>query len=132
MKDTALKFSQNLPAAGADNATDSIYIGGAGVNRYIKAKINVDALPSLADDKSATFTLQKSDDNVTFSDLSLDGVSTYTLELVGAGGAGVTAQEAAVLVPDGVKYLRLIAEVEALGGNNTAKEYHLQLDILAL
>jgi hypothetical protein len=82
------------------------------------------ALPSLADTKKATITLEDSADGTTFA--AIPGLAA--LEVTGAGGAGAVAANRRVRLPADVRrYLRAKAAVEAAGGNNTAKSLTLAL-----
>jgi len=125
LKDDLLIRTLALPAAGANATTDSIDLGQVPPNEFrFEVEIDLPALPSLADTKKATITLEDSADGITFA--AIPGLAA--LEVTGAGGAGAVAANRRVRLPADVRrYLRAKAAVEATGGNNTAKSLTLAL-----
>lgn len=122
IRDTNLLVTKALPAAAATNYTDSIDLrdSAPGVCKMDDAQIEVaiPALPSLADSKTATFTVQSSDDDSTFT----DHASLAPLVLTGAGGAGAAAATRRYPFPKDIgRYIRVKQAVQSAGGDNTAK-----------
>jgi len=125
LKDALLIRTLALPAAGANASTASIDLGQAPPNEFrFEVEMELPALPSLADTKKATITLEDSADGSTFAAIS----SLAPLDVTGAGGAGAAAVNRRVRLPADVRrYLRAKAAVEATGGNNTTKSLTLAL-----
>ncbi len=111
--------SVNLPAAGASASTAGINIGtGPHIERN-EVRVEVEALPSLADTKKATTTLEDSADGVTFAAIPQLAPIVQT----GAGGAGAAAVLSECRLPSSFRgYLRATTAVEAAGGSNIAKK----------
>jgi hypothetical protein len=123
LKDAELTKTKALPAAGASASTDSIEIG-AGLPEEVQLQVSVEALPSLADTKKNTVTIEHSDDNSTFVAVP----ELATLVQTGASGTGAAAAVRTVYLPPSVKkYVRATAAVDASGGDNTAKKVTLEL-----
>jgi hypothetical protein len=125
LKDALLIRTLALPAAGVNATSESIDLGQVPPNEFrFEVEMELPALPSLADTKKATITLEDSADGTTFAAIP----SLAALEVTGAGGAGAVAVNRRVRLPVDVRrYLRAKAAVEAAGGNNTAKSLTLAL-----
>ena len=125
LKDAELIRTVALPAAGANAATDAIDLEHLPPNEFkFEIELDLPALPSLADTKKATVTVEDSADGVTFN--PVPGLTT--LEVTGAGGAGAAAATRRVRPPSDLRrYLRAKVAVESAGGNNTAKALTLAL-----
>lgn len=123
LKDAELFKSKSLPAAGASASTASIQVG-PGVPESLQVKFAVEAVPSLADTKKCTTTLEHSDDDATFVAIP----ELATIVQTGAGGAGAAADSRTVYLPPSVKkFIRATSAVEAAGGDNTAKKVSLEI-----
>jgi hypothetical protein len=120
LTDATFKTTKALPAANANNATDSFDLGATspGIStETVDLLINVPATASLADTKTHTLKVQDSADNSSFADVARLATMTRT----GAGGAGAAASEYRLKLPPAVRrYLRVYQAVEASGGDNTA------------
>lgn len=120
MKDKLLLTTKALPAAAANNSHDGIDIGarttpGGSFPGEVEVEISWPALPSLADAKTVTFTVQDSANNSSFASLGLTHVIT------GAGGAGVAAGTKRFRLPRSVRqYVNVNQAVLTAGGDNTA------------
>ena len=121
IRDNNLKVTKALPAAGATNYSASIDLraGTPGVTQDdAQLEVAIPALPSLADAKTATVTVQDSADDSTFADVPalapvvLTGVST-------SGAAAVT--RLFPLPKDLRRFVRVKQVVQSAGGDNTAK-----------
>jgi hypothetical protein len=122
LQDIELIKTKALPAAGASASTDSIEIGSTCLEN-VQVKVSVVALPSLADAKKNTVTIEDSADNITFAAVP----ELATLVQTGAGGVGAAAASMTVYLPPSArKYVRATDSVDALGGDNTAKTMTLQ------
>ena len=121
IRDTNLKVSKALPAAGATAYTDAIDLGDSAPGLKMEdweLEVAVEATPSLADAKTVTCTLQDSADGVNFTAIA----SLATVVTTGAGGAGAAAVNRKAPFPKDVRrYVRLKVDVLAAGGDNTAK-----------
>lgn len=127
MKDKLLLTTKALPAAAANNSHDGIDIGARTTPRgsfpgEVEIEISWPALPSLADAKTVTFTVQDSADNSSFTSLGLTHVIT------GAGGAGVAAGTKRFRLPRSVRrYVNVNQAVLTAGGDNTAQSTTVSL-----
>lgn len=119
-QDVNVRVTKALPAAAANNNSDSIDLGHAFPGRSVdktELVINLPATPSLADDKTVIITLQDSADGSSFA--AVTGVSTIVA--TGAGGVGAAAIERRIKLPTGVRrYIRFNQAVLTAGGDNTA------------
>lgn len=113
-----------LPAAGASASTSSLQLNTGPHIEGFEIRVEIPALPSLADTKKATTTLEDSADNVTFAAIP----ELATIVQTGAGGAGAAAALREVRLPSSFRgYLRATVAVEAAGGDNTAKSLTLSI-----
>jgi hypothetical protein len=128
LRDANLTVSKALPAANANNASDSIDLGATSPGVTVESVdlvIEVPATPSLVDTKSHTLKVQDSADNASFADVAEIATVTRT----GAGGAGAAATTRRVKLPPSVRrYVRLYQAVEASGGDNTAVSAKMSLN----
>ena len=128
LRDSNLTVTKALPAAGANNTSDSIDLGATapGVSlENVDLVIEVPATPSLADTKSHTVKVQDSADNSSFADVA----ELSTLTRTGAGGAGAAASSRRVKLPPGIRrYVRFYQAVEGSGGDNTAVSAKMSLN----
>lgn len=124
LKDAKLYQEKALPAANASASTDSIEVG-KGVPESIQVRVAVEAVPSLADTKTCTTTLEHSDEAAA----NFVAIPEFaTLVQTGAGGAGAAAAERTVYLPPSVKkFIRATSAIVADGGNNTAKKVSLEI-----
>lgn len=120
IRDTSLKVSKALPAAGATNYSDSIDLGDKAPGLKLddlQIEVAIPATPSLADDKTYTATLQDSADNSSFTDVA----ALAPVIVTGAGGAGASAKTQLFPLPKDLRrYLRVKNVVAASGGSNVA------------
>jgi len=125
IQDAKQSVSQALPAAGATNTSASMdFTQGGEAPETVELEISVPALPSLADAKNATFTVEESDDDTTFAAAPWGP----TVTLTGAGGAGAAAKSQRFRAPASAKrYIRLSQTVDAAGGDNTAQSGTLRM-----
>lgn len=128
LKDALLLVTQSLPAAGADNASPSIDLGAAlpwPTTENIQAELTVPALPNLANEKTAVFIFEDSDDGESFDPIA----ELAPLELEGATATpGSLGDVRSVYFPPSVRrHVRVACEVEADGGNSTSVEYSFGL-----
>jgi len=125
LKDANLIKTLALPAAGASAATEALdLLQGPSQEAHFEVEMSFPALPSLADTKSATATLEDSADGITFAAIA----ALQPLKLTGAGGAGAALATRKVRLPsDARQYLRANVAVDAAGGNNTAQKFTLAL-----
>ncbi len=126
VRDGALIVSQNLPAAGAANATASLDLGnppGRIVDDF-DVILEVPATPSLVDAHAITLTVKDSPDGITFTAIPALAPQTIT----GAGGLGGPVFSMRLKLPDTAnRYIRLDASVAAGGGDNAALSTTLSL-----
>lgn len=122
-KDRNTNVEKAHPAANASASTDAIDLGvnRAGVNLdEIDVRIYSEAVPNLADTKTATLTVEDSADNSSFSPIA--GLST--LVQTGASSAGAAAATRTIKLPPSTRrYVRVTSAIVADGGNNTAKKF---------
>lgn len=127
IRDTNLLKTKALPAAAATNYSDSIDLGDQAPGLQHEAKqieVAIPALPSLADDKTYTATLQDSADDSTFADVA----PLAPIVLTGAGGAGAAAKTQLFPLPKDLRrYVRVKSVVQSAGGDNTAKSVTLSI-----
>jgi hypothetical protein len=125
LKDAELIRTVALPAAGANASTTAIDLDHLPPNEFrFEIELTLPALPSLANTKKATVTVEDSADGTTF-----DPVPGFApLEVTGAGGTGSAAAIRRVRPPSDLRrYLRAKVAVEADGGNNTARSLTMGL-----
>lgn len=117
-REAADQISLTLPAAGASATSSSLDLGEETPSilaEELDITIAHPALASLADGKYLRLTLEDSADDSTFA-----AVPGIQIESLGAGGAGAGAKSVNIKLPgDIARYVRLKAEVEAAGGDNT-------------
>ena len=125
LKDAELIRAVALPAAGATSTTEPFNLTLKPTHEcHFEVELTLPALPSLADTKKASVTLEDSEDGSTFATIA----ALAPLELTGAGGAGASGVVRKVRLPSDVRqYIRAKAAVEASGGNNTAKSLTVAL-----
>ena len=119
LKDAELINTVALPAAAATATTEPFNLIQKPPHEcHFEVELTLPALPSLADTKKATVTLEESADGITFTAIA----ALASLEVIGAGGAGAATITRKVRLPSDVRqYIRAKVAVEAAGGNNTAK-----------
>lgn len=118
IKDTRLQVVKALPAAAANNDSDSIDLGQVlgGNIEGIELEISVPALPDLVEAKTVTITIQDSADDSSFATLA--GLST--LVITGGTGGGAAATSRVVRLPRITRrYVRFNSAVLTAGGDNT-------------
>jgi hypothetical protein len=120
LKDAELIRFVALPAAGHDASTTPLDLTqGPPQEDCYELEVHVPALPSLADGKSATVTLEDSVDGITFAAIA----ALAPIKLTGAGGAGSTEVTRRVCLPSTTRqHVRATVAVDAAGGDNTAKQ----------
>ncbi len=125
LKDANLIKTLALPAAGATAVTEAFdLMQGPYQESEFDVEVSFPALPSLADTKSATATLEDSADGVTFAAIA----ALAAFKVTGAGGAGSALAVRKLRIPsDTRQYLRANVAVDAAGGNNTALKFSLAL-----
>ncbi len=124
--DAELVKSVALAAAGSSSSTASIDLGGAGVAalEVIDLKMDIPALPALADTKTVSLTVEDSEDNSTFD--AVEGLAT--LVVTGASGNGSAAASRRVKLPPYTRrYVRVKAEVLAAAGDNTGESFSMSI-----
>jgi hypothetical protein len=118
-----------LPAAGATASTAPLDFGTAlpgPQGKGFELVVEVPALPSLANTKSATVTIQDSANGTDYA--AIPGVGT--LVQTGAGGTGAAAASLRIHLPPVIRrYVRASIAVEADGGNNTARTLTMAVEI---
>ena len=125
LKDAELIRTVALPAAGATATTDAFnLLQKPPHENHFEVELALPSLPSLADTKKATVTLEDSEDGTTFATIA----ALASLEVAGAGGAGASTITRKVRLPSDVRqYIRAKVDVEADGGDNTAKSLAMAL-----
>ena len=125
LKDAELINTVALPAAAATATTEPFNLIQKPPHEcHFEVELTLPALPSLADTKKATVTLEDSADGITFTAIA----ALASLEVIGAGGAGAANITRKVRLPsDARQYIRAKVAVEAAGGNNTAKSLTMAL-----
>ena len=125
LKDAELIRTVALPAAAATATTEPFNLTQKPPHEcHFEVELTLPALPSLADTKKATVTLEDSEDGITFAAIA----ALASLEVIGAGGAGASTVTRKVRLPSDVRqYIRAKVAVEAAGGNNTAKSFTMAL-----
>jgi hypothetical protein len=125
LKDAELINTVALPAAAATATTEPFNLIQKPPHEcHFEVELTLPALPSLADTKKATVTLEDSADGITFAAIA----ALASLEVIGAGGAGAATINRKVRLPSDVRqYIRAKIVVEAAGGNNTAKSLTMAL-----
>ena len=122
-KHAAVAKAIAMPAAAATAVTASHDLSADPVNG-IQVQVVIPALPALVEAKVATFLVEDSADNVTFT--TMVGVPAITR--TGASSAGSAALTTnIVLAPTARRYVRLSAAVESGGGSNIAVTTTLNL-----
>lgn len=116
LKDANASVTKALPAAGANNDTDEIYIGGEGPHREgLKLLVEVPATPALVDDETITFTLE---DGATGATATSNPGQTYTI--TGVNTPGADAVDFYFDIPQGAgEYILVNQAVSGSGGDNT-------------
>ena len=116
LKDALATVSKALPAAGANNDTDEINIGGEGPHREgLKLLVEVPETPALVDTETITFTLQ---DGATGATATSNPGQTYTI--TGVNTPGADAVDFYFDIPQGAgEYILVNQAVSASGGDNT-------------
>ena len=119
LKDAEIIRTVTLPAAAATATTDPFNLIQKPPHEcHFEVELMLPALPSLADTKKATVTLEDSEDGITFATIA----ALASMEVTGAGGAGAAAVIRKERLPSDVRqYVRAKVAVEAAAGNNTAK-----------
>ena len=125
LKDANLIKTLALPAAGATAHTEVLdLMQGPYQEPHFEVEVSLPALPSLADGKSATATLEDSADGVNFNAVA----ALEPLVVTGAGGNGSPLAVRKLRIPsDTRQYLRAAVVVEADGGDNTAQKFSVAL-----
>ena len=128
IRDSALKVTKALPAAGANHNTGTIDLGSTNPGLAVESfelEIAIPALPSLAEGKTLTVKVQDSADNSTYADVA----ELASVVVTGAADAkGSDKKTAVVRLPPGARrYLQANIAVAASGGDNTAKSVTLSL-----
>lgn len=115
-EDALLSVSKALPAAAANNNTDSIDIGSAGPHRdKLKLRVDVPVNSVLVATKVLTLTFQDSADDSSFAAVDDPG---QTITIV--GDTGFAADTLYFDVPQHARqYIRVNQAVETGGGDNT-------------
>lgn len=116
-----------LPAAGASAVTASLDFGTALPGpQKITLALELPALPSLANTKTATLEVEDSADNSSFAPIP----GTGNMSVVGAGGTGAAAKIFRLNLPPVFRrYVRAKATVQADGGDNTAQSLTLAVEL---
>lgn len=126
-RDAALTKAKALPAAAANNDSDSIDIGATNVGAIgdsIEVEIALPALANLVEAKTVTCTLQDSADNTSFT--AITGLSTFVV--TGGTGGGAAAATRRVRLPSATRrYIRVNTAVLTAGGDNTASSVTLSV-----
>lgn len=120
IKDAAKIVTKALPAANANNNTDTIDLEGVNGTKPegIEVEISVPATTTLVDGTAITIKLQDSADNSTFADVDPLIQTTVT----GGTGNGSAAKVARFRLPSGVRrYIQFNQAVANGGGDNTGK-----------
>ena len=125
LKDAELIRTVALPAAAATATTEPFNLIQKPPHEcHFEVELSLPALPSLADTKKATVTLEDSEDGITFAAIA----ALASLEVTGGGGAGASTVTRKVRLPSDVRqYIRAKVALEAAGGNNTAKSLTMAL-----
>lgn len=127
LADANLTKTKALPAAAAGNNTDSIDLGQTTLGPLadeMEFVVEIEATPSLVDDKTITLTIKDSADDSTYAAIP----SLATLVQTGAGGAGAAAASRRYKLPPTTRrYVRVYADVLTGGGSNVAKSYTAKL-----
>jgi uncharacterized SAM-dependent methyltransferase len=118
-----------LPAAGASASTAPLDFGTAlpgPQGKGFDLVVEVPALPSLANTKTATTILQDSANGTDYATIP----GTGSLVQTGAGGVGAAAASLRLHLPPRTRrYVRATITVEADGGNNTARTLTMAVEI---
>lgn len=124
IEDAAYVAEKALPAASATAYTDALDLKGEKfLAEDIEFVLYAEATPSLVDTKTVTYSVEQSDDGVTFA----AHPDVASVVKTGAGGVGATAFTSRFKLPSGSKrYIRGKAVVLAAGGDNTAKKFGLK------
>lgn len=122
IEDANVAAELELPAAAATANTAAVKITKSAEN--FQVVFGHEAVPSLADGKTLTLTLQDSaDGSSNWAAVS----SVATVVSTGAAGAGAEAKASKISLPPTVKaFIRVNAAVEAAGGDNTAKKFYVK------
>jgi hypothetical protein len=127
IKDASKRVTTAFPAQDTTAASAAIDLEQAEafpVNESLALVVAVPALPDLANDQTATITLQDSANGTDFATLA--GLSTVVL--TGAGGTGAAAAKRVVRLPDNTRrYVRANVAMSATAGDNTGVSYVLEL-----
>jgi hypothetical protein len=126
MIDKNLLVTKPFPAAGASASTNAIDTATKTAGRVprVELQLSAPATPSLVDAKTIIYTIEDSDDNVTFAAVA----DLPTVTSTGAGGAGAAAVSRNFKLPIGMRrFVRATAAVLAAGGDNTALSFQLAL-----
>jgi hypothetical protein len=109
-------------AANASGAAIDLEQVQGGILENVQFEIAIPALPSLADAKSLTVTVQDSADGTTFANLDPSQVTTVT----GVSTSGSAAKTVRFRIPPQARrYIGVNLAVAASGGDSTAKSVTL-------
>ena len=128
IRDSALKVTKALPAAGANHNTGTIDLGSTNPGLAVESfelEIAIPALPNLAAGKTLTVKVQDSADNSTYADVA----ELASVVVTGAAdAAGSAAATRTVRLPSGVRrYIQANLAVAGSGGDNTAQSVTVSL-----
>ncbi len=125
-RDAELTKSKALPAAAGTAYTDSIdLVANDATTDHFEVELALPALPSLADTKNCTITLQDSADNSSFA--AVTGLSTFVVTGVATNQGSAAATRTVRLPSTARRYVRAMAVVDSAGGDNTAKSVTLSI-----
>lgn len=130
MKDTELKETKALPAEDGTVTTTAIDLGNSSDGDFmgdVDCIITAPALTTteLPDDDTATYKLEESADNSSFSDLR-----TAVITQTGASGAGAATATETIRLPKDVKrYVRLSVTTAGTSGDCSGKSMTLELAV---
>lgn len=122
MKDALLKVTKYLPAAAANNTTDSIDLEGVRTADrkerapFIVARVNVPALANNTDStKTILLDLVESEDNITFTEVA----PLIECKVPGVASTGSVETEFVYPLPKTKQYIALKQTVPSGAGDNT-------------
>lgn len=127
LTDALMRAVTALPAAGASNSSEAIDLRqktAETIGESFEVQLIVPSLPALAENKTATFTFEDSEDGETFTPIP----ELATLVVTGEAGGGAPEHVRTVRLPSSARqHIRVSQEVLAEGGDNTAVSTTLQL-----
>jgi hypothetical protein len=128
LQDAALSVTKALPAADANNTSNSIDLGSVALGPtgdHIEVEFGVPATPDLTEGDTITLTLQDSADDSSFA--AIAPLTTIVVTGAAAAAGGAAASRIIRLPRTTRRYIAVNAAVLTGGGDNTGVDYFLRI-----